>query len=435
MPKYLIAVVIALVLSVSGGIGIATSPDPQQAPVAAASPVAVPVPGQDLAGTIEALQGTLRRLPADHTAWASLAIAYVEQGRLTGVPSYYEKASDAATKSLELAPEDNYSGLAASAAIASARHDFDAALDFADQSLAINPRGLSALAIRVDALTELGRYTEQLAALRVADRRQPSTPIAARYAYAFELRGNQTRAASVLESAADTSVRSDRSYLMTLYADIQRRLGRLPQAAQALKSAQEATPEYLPAQVSLARLHIARGEPDRAVPIWRDVVAQQPLPEYLTELGELYLHLGRVSEARQQFDVVDATVTLLESGGVNADLETALHEAEHGSAQRAVRLAAAEWDRRQSIHVADAYGWALHQVGRDAEALELARRATALGTPDPRFWIHRGTIEAALGMDRPAAAHLSRGLAGDPGLSPWQRAQASAVLEQLERSR
>lgn len=434
MPRYLILIVIALVLSVSGGIGLATTPDPQPAPAAVPVP-AVAAPGQDLAGTIEALQVTLQRLPGDHASWASLAVAYVEQGRLTGVPSYYEQASEAADRSLELEPDDNFSGLAALAAIASAQHDFDGALDLADQSLAINSRGLSALAIRVDALTELGRYKDQLVALRIADRRQPSSAIAARYAYAFELRGELSRAASILKTAADSGVRSEQSYLLTLFADIQRRLGRLPQAAQALRVARAATPDYLPAQVSLARLHIARGEPERAVTVWQDVVAQQPLPEYVTELGELYLHLGRGSEARTQFAVVDATVTLLESGGVNADLEAALHEADHGSARRAVRLAAAEWEQRHSVHVADAYGWAMHQVGRDAQALELARRATALGTPDPRFWIHRGSIEAALGMGGAASIHLRRGLAGDPGLSPWQRAQARAVLQQVKGSR
>lgn len=434
MPRLLTLIVIALVLSVSGGIGLATSEDPQEVPAAVPVPV-VPASGQDLTGTIEALQASLRRLPEDDAAWASLAFAYVEQGRITAVPSYYEKATQAADRSLDLEPDDNFSGLAASAAIASARHDFAAALDLADQSLAINPRGLSALAIRVDALTELGRYDEQLAAVRVADRRQPSTAIAARYAYAFELRGELARAASILKSAADTSVRSDRSYLMTLFADIQRRLGRLSQSAKALRVAREATPGYLPAQVSLARLNIARGELDRAVTTWQKVVAQQPIPEYVTELGELYLYLGREAEARKQFAVVDATVTLLEAGGVNADLEAALHEADHGSARRALRLASAEWEQRKAIFVADAYGWALHQVGRDVRALKLARRATALGTPDPRFWIHRGSIEAALGMERAASIHLRRGLAADPGLSPWQRAQARAVLQRVEGSR
>lgn len=432
MSRLLTLVAIALVLSVSGGLGLATSEDSDGGRPAAVPAPVVPAAGQDLTGTIEALQSTLQRLPEDYTTWASLAVAYVEQGRLTGVPSYYEKATEAADRSLELEPDDNFSGLAASAAIAAARHDFQAALDLADRSLAVNPRGLGALAIRVDALTELGRYDDQLAALRIADRSQPSTAIAARYAYAFELRGELPRAASVLKNAADTSVRSDRSYLLTLYADIQRRLGRLPQAARALRSAQEATPSYLPARVSKARLYIARGQLQNAVTGWEEVVAQQPLPEYLTELGELYLHLGRETEAAEQFTVVDAAVTLLESGGVGTDLEGAVYEADHGSPQRALGLASAEWGRRHSIHVADAYAWALHQAGRDVQALRLAKQATALGTPEARFWIHRGSIEVALGMEQAGIVHLRRGLAADPGLSPWQRTRAREVLQRVE---
>ena len=431
MPRFFILVAIALVLSVSGGIGLATAPEPRPAPTAVPE-LGAPAPGQDLTGTVEALQTSLRRLPSDHAAWAALAVAYVEQGRLTGVPTFYEKAGEAAARSLEEEPDDNFAALAARAAIAAARHDFSGALDLADQSLAINPLGLSALAIRVDALTELGRYRDQLTALRIADRRQPSTAIAARYAYAYELRGDLPRAASILKTASETGVRSDRSYLLTLYADLQRRLDRLPQARQALAVAQEATPDYLPARVSLARWYVAQGNLSRAASLWEEVVAAQPLPEYLTELGELYLHLDRDADAQRQFDVVDATVTLLESGGVDTDLETAVHEADHGSAARALDLAATEWGRRHSVHVADAYGWALHQVGRDARALELARKATALGTTDARFWIHRGSIEAALGMDEAASRHLRRGLAGDPGLSPWQRDQARAVLLDLD---
>ncbi|GAA1476866.1 tetratricopeptide repeat protein [Nocardioides aestuarii] len=434
MPRFIVLVALALALSVSGGIGLATTRDSEPTPQAATS-LAPSAPGQDLTGTIEALQDTLRRLPQDHSAWATLALAYVEQGRVTGVPSYYEKATDAARESLRVQPDDNFEGLAASAAIAAARHDFSGALELADQSLAINPLGLSALAIRVDALTELGRYDDQLKALRVADRRQPSTAVAARYSYAYELRGDLPRAASILESAASTAVRADKAYLLTLLADIERRQGRLAQAGRALDIAEEAAPDYLPAVVSRARWQVAQGDLARAVTTWTRVVSAQPLPEYLTELGELYLHLGRPAEAQRQFDVVEATITLLESGGVDTDLEAAVHEADHGDPERARELAASEWGRRHSVHVADAYAWALHRVGRDGRALDLARRATALGTPDARFWIHRGSIEAALGMDRAARVHLRRGLDGDPGLSLWQRDQAQRVLETLGGAR
>lgn len=434
MRRTLTVIGIGLVLAVSGGLGVATSSDPDPDLPLAAAPQVVPDSGQDLETTIAALQDTLRRVPGDHTSWAALAVAYVEQARVDGDASLYAKANDAAARSLEIEPTDNFSALAAQAAIAAARHEFDVALAKAEQALAINPRDLPALAIRVDALNELGRYADQLTALREADRLQPSTPIAARYSYAFELRGDLDRALEILLDASENGSRADKAYVLTLAADILRKQGRLEEARRELDTVQAAVPDYLPARVSEARLAVARGDLEGAVVVWREVVARLPLPEYLTELGELLDHLGRPDEAQAQFDVVRATIQLLEASGVSTDLETALFEADHGSPARALTQARAEWRRRTSVHVADALAWALHRSGREREALGLTRLATRLESPEARFWIHRGAIEAALGMRRPALTHLRRGLDTDPGLSPWQRDQAESVLASLGRT-
>lgn len=433
MRRTLTVVGIGLVLAVSGGLGVATSSDSDQGVPVAAAPRVVPASGQDLESTIVALQDTLRRVPGDHVSWAAIAIAYVEQARVGGDASLYEKADESAARSLEIEPDDNFAALTATAAIAAARHDFDAALADAESALAINPRDLGALAIRVDALNELGRYDEQLRALREADRLQPSVPIAARYSYAFELRGDLDRALDILLDAAANGSRADKAYVLTLAADILRKQGRPDEAQRQLDLVQQAVPDYLPSLVSRARLAVARGDLEGAVDLWRDVVARQPLPEYLTELGELLDHLGRTDEAQDQFAVVRATIELLGASGVGTDLETALFEADHGSPEQALTQARAEWRQRTSVHVADALAWALHRTGRDREALDLARAATRLDSPEARFWIHRGTIEAALGMTDQARAHLRRGLEIDPGLSPWQRDQGETVLASLSR--
>ncbi|WP_310529659.1 tetratricopeptide repeat protein [Nocardioides sp.] len=426
---------IGVVLSISGGIGVATTSDPAPAGTTPSVARIVPNSGQDLTATITSLQDTLRRVPGDYVSWANLAVAYVEQARVTGLFTYYDKADKAASESFSIEPDDNFSALAARAAIAAARHDFTTALDSAQESLAINPRDLGALAIRVDALNELGRYDDQLRALRIADRRQPSTAIAARYSYAYELRGDLDRAGDILRRAAASGSRADKAYVLTLRADILRKQDRLVAASRDLSTALQAVPGHLPALVSSARLQTARGDLDGAVQTWQDVVAQQPLPEYLTEFGELLEHLGRTEEADAQFVVVQATITLLEASGVDTDLETALFEADHGSAAHALTQARAEWGRRRSVHVADALAWALHRTGRDAQALPIARAATRLNSPEAKFWIHRGTIESALGLTAEARTHLQRGLAIDPGMSPWQRAQARATLTSLEVSR
>lgn len=435
MRRTVTVIGIGLVLAVSGGIGVANTTDTSNDRPASSVARIVPDSGQDLEAIIVALQDTLRRVPNDYVSWANLAVAYVEQARLTGLASYYDKADEAAARSFEVEPDENFPALAARGAINAARHDFSGALANAESALAINPRDLGALAIRIDALNELGRYDDQLKALRTADRLQPSTVIATRYSYAYELRGDLDRAEDILRRASASGSLADKAYTLTLLADILRKQGRLEAAGRDLANAQRAVPTYLPALVSSARLQVARGDLEAAVSTWQGVVARQPLPEYLTELGELLLHLGRRDEADDQFAVVRTTIQLLEANGVRTDLETALFEADHGSATRALSQARLEWKQRTSVHVADALAWALHRTGRDREALPIARAATRLGSPEAKFWIHRGTIEAALGMTTEARGHLQRGLDTDPGMSPWQRELARTTLSRIEADR
>jgi tetratricopeptide (TPR) repeat protein len=429
MTRIVVVVAVAVTLAVSGGLGLIRGGDD-------GAPAVVPTEGTAVRGStpaevIPALQQHLREVPADAPAWATLALAYVEQARVSGDASLYGQATAAVDRSLEEQPDDNAGALAAQAAIDAAQHHFSAALAGARRALAIDPFHAGALVVRVDALTELGRYGAQLRALRAADRRQPGEPVTSRYSYAFELRGQLRRASALLSRVGASPVPADRVFALTLLADLDRRRGRLDQAAQHLRHALRVDRSYVPALASRARLAVARGELREAVAVWERVVLRLPLPEYLTELGELHLALGQPKQARRQFDVVAKTNQLFAEGGVNTDLESALFEADHGSVRTALTDARAEWARRESIHVADVLAWALHRSGRDRQALRYARLATRLGTPDPRFWLHRGHIEAALGMTGTARRHLRLGLASDPGHSPWQVAAAEQVLRNL----
>jgi tetratricopeptide (TPR) repeat protein len=430
MTRLITVLAIALTLSVAGALGLARQ-DAPDGPAAAAvvGDATAGLHGADLAEVVAGLQARLEQVPGDAPAWATLALAYVEQARTSGDPTLYTRATAAVARSMEEQPDDNAGALAAAAAIAAARHKFSVALAYARQALAIDPYQPGALAIRVDALTELGRYAAQLRALRQADHRQPGLPIVTRYSYAFELRGQLARANHVLEGAG--AAPAERAFVLTLQADLDRRRGRLDQAAAHLRTALRAMPDYVPAMVSRARLATAQGRTDAAVRRWEDVVSRLPLPEYLIELGELRLSLGQDARATEEFDVVVTTTQLLAQSGVNTDLESALFEADHGSPAAALQAARTEWRRRQSIHVADVLAWALHRTGHDQQALKYTRLATRLGTAEGRLWLHRGTIEAALGLTDRARTHLRYGLGVDPGLSPWQADQGRAALRTL----
>ncbi|WP_157594154.1 hypothetical protein [Streptosporangium amethystogenes] len=105
-------------------------------------------------------------------------------------------------------------------------------------------------------------------------------------------------------------------------------------------------------------------------------------------------------------------------------------EADHGDPVKAVRHLRAEWNRRRSVDVADALGWALHRAGHSAEGLSFVRRADTLGRHNARFAYHRGEIAHALGAVAEARGHLTRALDINPHLAVAQRA-----LKNLERVR
>lgn len=442
------AAVLGLVFAVSGAFTwLGSQPGDGTAPAVAGIDPAALATADDLDAVVATLQDHLRDQPTDDRSWATLGLAYVEQARLTGDPTYYPKAAAALRRSLAEQPGSNALARAGQAALAAARHDFDSALHSARSALRVNPYELGALAVRVDALTELGRYAAALDALEQADRRRPGLQVFARYSYARELHGRTGEAADLLRRAlSSASAPADRAYLLSLLADLDRRAGRLGAAEMALSEALRVDPGNLGAQASRARLAVARGDLAEATRRWHDLVQAAPLPEYVLYLGELYDATGRDAAARAQYRVLAATSRLARSSGVDTTLETAHYEADHGSAKAALAAARAAYSAGPSIWAADALAWALHQAGRDQTALRHAREATRLGTPDALVWIHRGSIEAALAAGGPgdtvsddqivgddAARHLRRGLSYDPGLSPWQAQQARTVLGWVSR--
>lgn len=427
MIRYVALLTLALVLSLSGALGLSRGADTS----ASAPPVVVLGPNATPAETVAALEEQVRRVPGDHRAWADLGLAYFEQAGVTLDHALFAEADAAIDRSLELQPRDNVAALANGAAISASHHDFVAALEHADAALAIAPYDPIALGVRVDALTQLGRFRQQLAAVRTADRRQPGVGTVSRYSYAVELRGDLARARSILMGATGSSDRTELAHLLSHAADLDRRQGRLVAAQSKLDRALKAVPGDPDSLVGLAMLDTARGDLESAVQRWEEIVVENPLPEHYIELGETLDALGRDDEAEQAYDDSVAAVRTLEEGGANIDLELALFLADHGSANQALPLAEAEWARSKGIHAADGMAWALHANGRDREALRFARLATRLGTQEPSLWAHRGVIESALGQTGTARRHLQQSLTMDPGESPWQRQQAESELSAL----
>ncbi|MEW2163109.1 tetratricopeptide repeat protein [Streptomyces sp. NPDC007084] len=386
----------------------------------------------DLDRSITSLQAHLRSQPADFGGWATLGLAYVEQARTKGDPSRYPQAQKALDRSLKLRPRYD-PALAGRAALAAARHDFTGALKYADLALEQNPYSERALCSRIDALVELGRYGEASKAADLADSRRPGVPVFTRYAYVHELRGDVKTARRVLRQALATATsRGDIAYVASALGQLAWNQGDYDSALSFYARALAADDGYLPALEGRARAQAAKGDRAAAITGMEQLVQRYPLPQPLVELGELYEARGKTGDrekAREQYALVNAWVSLARANGVDADLDTALAAADHGDHRAALKAARDEWARRHTVHTADALAWALHVSGRDAEALPLAREATATGYRNASFLYHRGVIERATGHRKEARATLASALELHPGFSPLGAEAARAALK------
>lgn len=425
----LLAFALLLGGGVLGGAGSATQDeatqdDAAQATTRAAGP----------AGSIEALQARLERVPGDYQGWAGLGLLYVDRARVTADPTWYGKAQGALDRSLEEEPEDNSPALTGLATLQAAQHEFEKAVGTARRSLEINDFDASTYGVLTDALTELGRYDEAAEALQQMADLKPDYAALTRVSYARELRGDVTGARAAMQRALDGAPTAESAGFSQLY------LGELAwnyggdvqTAAEHYRLGLERDPSSLPLQAAAAQALRAQDRDGEALRDYEQVTSRVPVQEYLVEHGELLASLGRAEEAAGQLELVAVAHSLLEANGSVVDLETALFEADHGSSQRAVAAAREAYDVAPgNVFAADALAWALHVDGQDELALPYAEQALSLGIRRASFLFHKGMIERSLGRTAEARQDLQEALQVNVYFSVRDAEQVRSALAQL----
>ena len=429
---------LAASIFLTGGIGVfrssRTDPEPVRAAanIDSASVLSPADAGSSVSGTIALLQQRLRSDPDDAGALASLGLAYVQQARITLDPSYYPKAEGVLERSLALQPGQNAEALIGMAALMAARHDFTASLEWGRRARAAAPGNASVYGVVGDAQLELGRYDAAFDSYqRMVDTR-PDLSSYARVSYSRELLGDIRGAQAAMRAASRVAgTPSDIAWTSFQLGELAFNDGRLSDAATAYRRGADADPSYVANAAGLAKVAWARGERDVAIARYERVVARLPLPEHVIALGDAYGASGETESARASYDLVRVQQRLADTNGVNTDLELALFDADHGRPAAALRAARAEWQRRSSVHVADALAWALLANDRPEEAWTYARRALSLGTRNASFLFHAGMIRLALGDRDGARSFLADALATNPHFSIQHADEAAATLERL----
>jgi tetratricopeptide (TPR) repeat protein len=389
-----------------------------------------------LDGEIASLQQRLREIPDDWRGFAQLGLAYVAQARVTADPSWYPKTEGVLRRSLRLQPDENVDGALGIGALDLARHDFAAALREGRRASDLNPYSADAYGVIGDALLELGRYDRAFEAFQTMVDTRPDLASYARVAYARELVGDVPGAERAMRMAFDAAgTPSDSAWTAYQLGELAFGSGDVDSARGWYARGLDLDPAYAPNLAGLAKVAWARGDDELAIARFTEVVARYPSAEFVGALADLYRVSGKPALADRQEAVVAAMHDLATANGVNVDLELALFDADHGDPEGALAAARAEWARRQSVHVADAYAWALYANGRYRRASTFAERALALGTRSALILFHAGMIRLELGDEVGARRYLSDAVATNPNFSILHAADAERVLARLETGR
>jgi tetratricopeptide (TPR) repeat protein len=356
-------------------------------------------------GQIARLQRLLATQPDDAASWAALGAAYVQQARISLDPTYYPKAQGALERSLRVRPKDNLPALVGLGALANSRHDFVGAARWGRKAVSVSPYNPSAYGVLADAYTQLGRAADATRAVQKMLDLSPALPALTRGSYDLEQRGDRAGAIALMQRALDDAfAAADIGFCRYYLGELAFAAGDLSTAERHYSAGLAADPQSAPLRQGKAKIEALRGDTAGALRDYAVLVERVPNPQYVVEYGELLTKAGRVEEARAQFTLVETLHQIFAANGGQDDLALAEFEADHGNAKKAVTYARAEWQRRQSVVVADALAWALHRAGRDSEALTFADRALSRGWRNALFFHHRAEIRRALGDGAGAAA-------------------------------
>jgi tetratricopeptide (TPR) repeat protein len=407
-------------------------------------------PASDTDRLINNLQAAIKQSPTDPTRYDQLGAAYFQKARETGDVAYFDLAEKTLSHSLELTNNDFVSvdPLVHMALVYMGEHRFTEALASAQKAMAKGSGNVVAFAIAGDAYTDMGDY-ESAAKSYAALQTLGTTPVSplrlsyltdSRIAYLMFLHGDTVESIRLMKQSIMAALQMNLppENLAWLFYELGERLfqeGDLESAALAFTSALKADPHHFRSLAGLGKVRAGQGRLEESIALYQASTALVPLPQYVADLGDVYLKLGRTKEAQQQYDLVEYIGYLSKLNQVLNNRELALFYADREiKLTQALQLAKAEFDVRHDIYTWDTLAWVLYKNKLFSEAANAAGNALRLGTQDSLLLFHAGMIRHALGDDEQAQTYLERALRINPHFHIFYSDEADHTLKAIARA-
>ena len=350
---------------------------------------------------IETLLDQLRRNPEDLKTKMKLAMAYIQESRVTGNHAYYDEAAlKLVEQVLEKEPQ-NFDGLAAKATLLLSQHHFADALKAAQTFVGLYPDAAFGYGLLCDANIELGNYTEGVAAADKMVSLRPELRSYSRVAYLREIFGDYNGAKEVMLLATKSGVDGleQTEWCRTELGKLYEITGDTAMAARYYEQSLALRPDYAYALAGLGRLAKMGGRYTAGAEYFKKAAEQTMDYAFYDELTDC-LQKTNPDEARKNAENVIAQLSKHATDdaaqpdkGHYADKELAYAYLKINDTENALIHATREWNRRpDNIDVNECLAWVYFQKNDVANAAKYMEKALKTNSQNAKLLYRAGQI-------------------------------------------
>ncbi len=376
---------------------------------------------------IEKAEKLIAKNPEAAESHVQMAMAILKKVRETGNYELNRRAEVSIKKALEIEP-GNFAAKVLKIQIYLSEHEFQKALELAEELNKDVPDFEAVLAAITDAKTELGRYGEAVEAAQKFVDFRPNANSYARVAHLRSLYGMTDGAIEARKLAIGSADPADQEILAWHFSQLGKEyfnIGRFSEAESVFDRALKIFPDYHWALAGKGKVRAAQNDLETAVSIYEKLNERTFEPERALFLGDLYKKLGRTAEAEKVYKAVIRKQK--QSGG---DMHRiALFWADNDmNLDEALKIASEDRRENADLHASDTLAWCLYKTGNYKEAKKYISEAMRLGTKNALFYYHAGMIENKLGNKTQAERFLKLSLKTNPAFDLLQAKIAEQTL-------
>jgi tetratricopeptide (TPR) repeat protein len=375
---------------------------------------------------MQSLIAAIETNPKDFKSKLMLALAYVEESRITGDHAHYDQAALTLLDDVIANEPTNVDALCGKATVLLSQHHFSDALVVAKEAEKLVNTKASVYGLLCDANVELGNYEE---AVKMADKMvslRPDIRSYSRVSYLREIYGDYPGAIQVMKLAVSSGYpgMEQTEWARMILAHLYESTGQLDSAQLQYGIALAERASYPYALAGLGKIEKARGNFGEAIKYYEQASSIMSEFSFTDELTDLY-RLTKQNERAKK--TAAAVITMLspmgavdeeiEGHGHYADKELAYAFIKTGQYDSALVHAEIEYARRpKNIDVCETMAWVNYKKGNFKAADTHITQALRTNCANPILLARAGLIKIRNGQKDAGVLLIQRALKQNPFL-------------------